>query len=329
WPAVPVNPCPSTTDSVPGAATATAAEASPVPGPGSGPGSRGSITTVSSEAMRGARGSLAACLGEAEANRDESTDAEMLQEAAKRMSLAAPLAERKEAPGRAGARAVQQDKVLQDGILKEKVHLQEMTRRTWERRWGFLAEQELAFRQEAAAARVDPRRVRAHPGGEQQLKRHVDDILPSPPIPRLSSGLVGWRSSQPELSLERVGALYKSPLRTIDPPEEPGDVPRGRQSFIFLGSRVFICVLKYMLRPFLPVKKEEYFITNRIDRCVKRDKRLLFANIQRWGQLLEQSERVHFHGHHLVPREPAEIHQVLPKKKAKRPGHYKRNNQST
>lgn len=49
------------------------------------------------------------------------------------------------------------------------------------------------------------------------------------------AGLVGWRSSQPTLSLECVGALYKSPLRTIDPPDEPGDVPRGRQSFIFLG----------------------------------------------------------------------------------------------
>ncbi|XP_052129559.1 uncharacterized protein LOC113202799 [Frankliniella occidentalis] len=187
--------------------------------------------------MRAARGSLALGLGEAEG---DSTDAEILQEAAKRMSLAAPLAERhpdrenKDAPGRAGARGGGgvADKVLQDGILKEKVHLQEMTRRTWQRKWGFLAEQELAFKQEAAAVRVDPRRVR--PRGEHQHKRH-DAILPSPPIPLLSSGLVGWRSSQPELSLERVGALYKSPLRTIDPPEQPGDVPRGRQSFIFLG----------------------------------------------------------------------------------------------
>ncbi|XP_034249819.1 uncharacterized protein C20orf85 homolog, partial [Thrips palmi] len=176
--------------------------------------------------------SVAGLAGEGEGDRDD-----ILQEAAKRMSLAAPLAERQQDRDTLGvgphAGRGHANKVLQDGILKEKVQLQELTRKTWQRKWGFLADQEQAFKQEAAAADVDHRRVGLR--AEPRTLKLVDAVLPSPPIPRLSSGLVGWRSSQPELTLERVGALYKSPLRTIDPPEAPGDVPRTRQSFIFLG----------------------------------------------------------------------------------------------
>lgn len=69
---------------------------------------------------------------------------------------------------------------------KEKVQLQELTRKTWQRKWGFLADQERAYKQEAAAANVDHRRVGLR--GEPRTLKLVDAVLPSPPIPRLSSG---------------------------------------------------------------------------------------------------------------------------------------------
>nr|CAD7419747.1 unnamed protein product [Timema poppensis] len=55
----------------------------------------------------------------------------------------------------------------------------------------------------------------------------------SPAVPKTSSGFVGWRSSQPQYTLERVGPLYTSPLKTIKPPQLIQTIPQ--QHVIFIG----------------------------------------------------------------------------------------------
>ncbi|XP_021928116.1 uncharacterized protein C20orf85 homolog [Zootermopsis nevadensis] len=119
------------------------------------------------------------------------------------------------------------DMVKIDGRLKEVIHLEKLTRKQWEKKWGFLRNIMQMYHDEIKAEGVELKKEQSHPRLVSEMK-----APPSPPVPTTSSGFIGWRSSIAEYSLERIGPLYVSPKLTTELPESYSPT---KQINIFIG----------------------------------------------------------------------------------------------
>ncbi|XP_032304484.1 uncharacterized protein C20orf85 homolog [Coturnix japonica] len=121
--------------------------------------------------------------------------------------------------------------VAEDSCWKRAVETELETAKRWIHKWGFLktALDELIEeeKKERAKAKAKPKielpehlRIRPVTPVEKYIKVH-----PSPPFPKTSQGLIGWRSAVPELQIERFqvqstkGTFFKS----LNWPPEPSD----------------------------------------------------------------------------------------------------------
>ncbi|XP_075225212.1 uncharacterized protein LOC142326519 [Lycorma delicatula] len=131
------------------------------------------------------------------------------------------------------------DLAKNDGKYQEMIKMQEFAQAAWEEKWGFMKHEEIEkiYREEAIKRNLDEDFIE-----KRRLKYHRKtsefpslSLKPSGPVPMLSSGFAGWRSSDPECSLEIVGPLYVSPRLSIDPPPLENDIDLKNQKFIILG----------------------------------------------------------------------------------------------
>ncbi|XP_066991348.2 ciliary microtubule inner protein 1 [Anabrus simplex] len=112
------------------------------------------------------------------------------------------------------------DIVKQDGTLKEVINLEEKTRKEWRSKWGFIVEYQEFIEQELRKRGLSynflnrKQAEAAHDHFTTKTK-----VSSSPPFPKTSAGMVGWRSSDLRNSLEIAGPMYVSPVLTIHPPE--------------------------------------------------------------------------------------------------------------
>ncbi|GJQ78921.1 hypothetical protein Trydic_g88 [Trypoxylus dichotomus] len=130
---------------------------------------------------------------------------------------------------------IMDDYVKNDGVVKEQVRLEEQTRRNYEKKWSYFTHfNELCLKMgnDKGISLEDYARLTSFKKGRRITSHSNWDIPKSPQVPTLTSGEVGWRSSQLECSLERLGPLYISPRHTLLPPgAEPEPIP----TCIFLG----------------------------------------------------------------------------------------------
>ncbi|XP_069684467.1 ciliary microtubule inner protein 1-like [Periplaneta americana] len=119
--------------------------------------------------------------------------------------------------------------VKYDGRLKEVIRLEKLTRKQWEKKWGFSRNLMKIYHDaiEAEGLELEKKSSRPWLVAKTDMK-----VPPSPSVPQTSSGFVGWRSSVSECALEKVGPLYVSPKLTIEPPE---DGQSCSQRNIFVG----------------------------------------------------------------------------------------------
>uniref|UniRef100_A0A8C2T4G9 Ciliary microtubule inner protein 1 n=1 Tax=Coturnix japonica TaxID=93934 RepID=A0A8C2T4G9_COTJA len=110
---------------------------------------------------------------------------------------------------------------------KRAVETELETAKRWIHKWGFLKTLIEEEKKERAKAKAKPKielpehlRIRPVTPVEKYIKVH-----PSPPFPKTSQGLIGWRSAVPELQIERFqvqstkGTFFKS----LNWPPEPSD----------------------------------------------------------------------------------------------------------
>ncbi|KAM4622890.1 ciliary microtubule inner protein 1 [Discoglossus pictus] len=94
--------------------------------------------------------------------------------------------------------------VAQDRIWKAHVETEMETTKRWPKRWGFLAtpyDQLVEDKHEKVELKIPEHlQVRALTPVEKYIK-----VDPSPEVPKTTQGLVGWRSTIPQLQLERYG----------------------------------------------------------------------------------------------------------------------------
>ncbi|RZF39610.1 hypothetical protein LSTR_LSTR001131 [Laodelphax striatellus] len=130
------------------------------------------------------------------------------------------------------------DQAKFDGKFKEMIRMQEIASNGWFEKWGFMTKDavEKIYEEEAEQRGLDKdfmkkRRMRS----DNKITEETKFTPKSGPVPDLSSGMVGWRSSDIKYNLEKVGPLYVSPRRYMDPPLRPQDIDLRHQKFIFLG----------------------------------------------------------------------------------------------
>ncbi|XP_058670891.1 uncharacterized protein C20orf85 homolog isoform X1 [Ammospiza caudacuta] len=94
--------------------------------------------------------------------------------------------------------------VAQDKSWKIRIETERDAAKRWAEKWGFLKTplEELLGPEKKEAAKPklqlpDHLQVRPVTPVEKYIK-----VLPSPPIPKTTQGLIGWRSSVPALALE-------------------------------------------------------------------------------------------------------------------------------
>ncbi|XP_077634478.1 ciliary microtubule inner protein 1 [Crocuta crocuta] len=101
------------------------------------------------------------------------------------------------------AAAERMNLVAQDEIWKYRLKAETEARQNWAQNWGFLTtplDELLKGEQEPSTSkpRIElPERFRIRPvtPAEKYIK-----ILPSPPVPKTTQGLIGWRSGVPGLN---------------------------------------------------------------------------------------------------------------------------------
>ncbi|XP_039591358.1 uncharacterized protein C20orf85-like [Polypterus senegalus] len=116
--------------------------------------------------------------------------------------------------------------VAQDQIWKSHVHMEEEAARAWPTNWGFLTTsyQELVvnnseMKKDKSQLEL-PEQIQTRPTTPPE--KYIQ-VAPSPPLPQTTQGFIGWRSTVPELQLERYGRVYKgqkSFLRDMKWPRE-------------------------------------------------------------------------------------------------------------
>ncbi|XP_053549036.1 uncharacterized protein C20orf85 homolog [Bombina bombina] len=94
--------------------------------------------------------------------------------------------------------------VAQDRIWKSHIETEMETAKMWPKNWGFLAtpyDQLVEDQKENIQLKI-PEHLQ--PRSMTPMETYIK-VTPSPPIPQTTQGLVGWRSTVPELQLERYG----------------------------------------------------------------------------------------------------------------------------
>ncbi|KAK7793330.1 hypothetical protein R5R35_003065 [Gryllus longicercus] len=127
------------------------------------------------------------------------------------------------------------NQVRQDGVMREVILHEEKSRKSWERKWGYLKEERRIFLEESQKSSnrsLSNNSTNNNNDVRQQVETTFTSLPTSPPVPITSQGMVGWRSRFGENSLNKVGPLYVSPKLTILP---PGDSTPRKQYHIFLG----------------------------------------------------------------------------------------------
>ncbi|XP_033220269.1 uncharacterized protein LOC117174921 [Belonocnema kinseyi] len=126
--------------------------------------------------------------------------------------------------------------ITADNIRKEVINREKKLEKDWPERYKYLTgeyfKQVLAEECRKAGLPMDSFQRK---NSEDPLKKSPIPLKSSPPIPKTSSAIIGWRSSLSENNLEFLGPFYVSPKTTIEPPLEPGEFRVQKQWFIFLG----------------------------------------------------------------------------------------------
>ncbi|XP_046752188.1 uncharacterized protein C20orf85 homolog [Diprion similis] len=128
--------------------------------------------------------------------------------------------------------------IVQDGIQKEVIRQERKSQISWNKKYDYLSGenfQRILAEEAVKAGLPEDTFVKREKNDASITKRFMHKLAASPPIPKTSTGVVGWRSSQQEYCLEFHGPMYISPKRTISPPPEPDAVPITHQRRIFLG----------------------------------------------------------------------------------------------
>ncbi|KAE8574611.1 hypothetical protein XENTR_v10003503 [Xenopus tropicalis] len=98
--------------------------------------------------------------------------------------------------------------VAQDCIWRAHIETEMATSKRWPDNWGFLTTPPAELLKNETEEKKErpclgtPELMRIHP--VTPLEKHIQ-VAPSPPVPRTTQGFVGWRSSVPELQLDRYG----------------------------------------------------------------------------------------------------------------------------
>ncbi|XP_044065701.1 uncharacterized protein C20orf85 homolog [Siniperca chuatsi] len=100
--------------------------------------------------------------------------------------------------------------VHQDEIWKAHVKVEKDSTKVWPNKWGFLTEAYKEYERESVklmeAVRVElPHHLAARPPTPPDKYIHVG---PSPPVPRTTQALIGWRSGHSHLQLEKYGTVH-------------------------------------------------------------------------------------------------------------------------
>ncbi|KAM7421915.1 hypothetical protein PAMA_010136 [Pampus argenteus] len=101
--------------------------------------------------------------------------------------------------------------VHQDEIWKAHVKVVKHSAAVWPNTWGFLTEAYKEYERESTKLAESVRRV--------ELPHHLTtrpptppekyiQVGPSPPVPQTTQALIGWRSSQSHLQLEKYGTVH-------------------------------------------------------------------------------------------------------------------------
>ncbi|XP_030634967.1 uncharacterized protein C20orf85-like [Chanos chanos] len=97
-----------------------------------------------------------------------------------------------------------------DEIWKVHVKIEKESAKAWPNKWGFLMESynetlQKSGKVEESMAKLElPKHLKTRPPTppEKYIK-----VGPSPPVPKTTQALIGWRSAVPELQLERFGKV--------------------------------------------------------------------------------------------------------------------------
>ncbi|XP_046596007.1 uncharacterized protein LOC124294526 [Neodiprion lecontei] len=128
--------------------------------------------------------------------------------------------------------------IVQDGIQKEVIRQERKSQISWNKKYDYLSGnnfQRILAEEAVKAGLPEDTFVKRKKNDASITKRFRHKLAASPPIPKTSTGIVGWRSSQEEYRLEFNGPMYISPKRTTSPPPEPDALPITHQRWIFLG----------------------------------------------------------------------------------------------
>ncbi|XP_018325755.1 uncharacterized protein LOC108737418 [Agrilus planipennis] len=122
---------------------------------------------------------------------------------------------------------------------KEQVFLEEKASKEWEEKWGFIKDFEKLCIEVAAKRgiseeeykRMTKMKYRSTNNGSLSLGNAAAtkemgecDVKPSGPVPKTTSGFIGWRSSDFSNNLEKF-PMYVSPRHTLYPPDLPPPLP--------------------------------------------------------------------------------------------------------
>ncbi|XP_058487176.1 uncharacterized protein C20orf85-like [Solea solea] len=94
--------------------------------------------------------------------------------------------------------------VHQDEIWKAHVKLEKDSAEIWPNKWGFLTEVYKEYKTENMRLK-EAERAEPQPVTPPDKYIHVG---PSPPIPRTTQALIGWRSGHSHLQLDKYGVVH-------------------------------------------------------------------------------------------------------------------------
>ncbi|KAG7494892.1 hypothetical protein JOB18_039504 [Solea senegalensis] len=94
--------------------------------------------------------------------------------------------------------------VHQDEIWKAHVKLEKDSAEIWPSKWGFLTEVYKEYKTENMRLK-EAERAEPQPVTPPDKYIHVG---PSPPIPRTTQALIGWRSGHSHLQLDKYGVVH-------------------------------------------------------------------------------------------------------------------------
>ncbi|KAM9361341.1 ciliary microtubule inner protein 1-like [Symphorus nematophorus] len=110
--------------------------------------------------------------------------------------------------------------VHQDEIWKAHVKAEKDSAEVWPNKWGFLTEAYKEYERESAK-RKEVKLPHQQPARPPTPPEKYIQVSPSPPVPRTSQALVGWRSGHSHLQLEKYGTVRhgrRSFLKDLDWP---------------------------------------------------------------------------------------------------------------